>query len=64
MMSNYMRTAVLNALRGTSFSVSQLYLGLFIQPPTAAGGEWNRTTVVMSGRPSLSAHPGRKEMLR
>lgn len=38
MMSNYMRTAVLNALRGTSFSVSQLYLGLFIQPPTAAGG--------------------------
>ena len=38
MMSNYMRTAMLNALRGTSFSVSQLYLGLFIQPPTAAGG--------------------------
>lgn len=38
MMSNYMRTAVLNALRGTAFSVSQLYLGLFIQPPTAAGG--------------------------
>ena len=36
MMTDYLETAVLNALRGTSLRVGALYLGLFLSPPTDA----------------------------
>ncbi|MCI8554152.1 MAG: hypothetical protein HFJ80_04315 [Clostridiales bacterium] len=35
MMSQYGERAVLNALRGTPFRAEQLYLGLFVSPPTS-----------------------------